>query len=284
MKRWLSSLRIATKLLIPSLTAVSFLAIFALACYLGFYRQKSALDDIFNTRFLFYQSSSDIIVSLKDVQTNLYRMASYLRNDTKNQSDDLAGEESAILGKATQETERMLKSSQLTKAEKEYLRPIPEQLSECLTLVTRFKGLEGGATSDTTTSTLIGTSDSLFTSIDKNLNELITLQKKLGRDQYSASARMFGTVLLNLGPRLSRRHNSAVRNKHVHEDQHTCTHKKDGRRDGERRRGDLHAAYRSCLVGRDRRNGQTFQFPHRTASRGNCVGCRERQRCVFRSE
>ena len=283
MKRWLSSLRIATKLLIPSLTAVSFLAIFALACYLGFYRQKSALDDIFNTRFLFYQSSSDIIVSLKDVQTNLYRMASYLRNDTKNQSDDLAGEESAILGKATQETERMLKSSQLTKAEKEYLRPIPEQLSECLTLVTRFKGLEGGATSDTTTSTLIGTSDSLFTSIDKNLNELITLQKKLGRDQYSASARMFGTVLLisvlaflaaiivPFGISMFMRTSILAPIRRTVDVMESVA-------------GGSHAAYRSCLVGRDRRNGQTFQFPHRTASRGNCVGCREQQRCVFRSE
>jgi hypothetical protein len=70
MKSWLSNLNMTRKLLVSPVAAVLFLIIFGIVTYVGFFKQKEALNDIFNIRFKHYQAIAGVVIDLKYVRAN----------------------------------------------------------------------------------------------------------------------------------------------------------------------------------------------------------------------
>jgi methyl-accepting chemotaxis protein len=195
MKNQLSNLRMAMKLLVSPVTAALFLVAFAAVTSIGMYRQKVALDDIYNNRIAQLQTSSDIMIGLRDVNGGLNKLVAWLSsNFDKEKTDALAQEQMARLEKVYETLQKGVKSPGLTKTEKAHLQ-------ETLDMVTRYKLLvrqcitAGGAAATMT----LADSDTFFEKMTKGVRDLIDLQKKLSKDEYqSAKATYYTTIIISI--------------------------------------------------------------------------------------
>ena len=192
MRDWLSNLQMTKKLLVSPVTAILFLVIFGIASYGGFFRQKAALDDIFNTRFSYYQSTAGVIIGLKEVHGNIYKLLSWVgSNYEKSRIDALSDEQFATLKKVIAEIDEGLKLKGLTKAEREHLQTASAQLLKYQDALKQIVGLD-----QATASMLMTQADDLFQGISKNLDQMLVLEKKLSKDQYTSSGTTFRLVLI----------------------------------------------------------------------------------------
>jgi methyl-accepting chemotaxis protein len=192
MKTWLGNLHMTKKLFVAPITAILFLVIFGLVSYMGFFRQKTALDDIVNNRFRNYRSSAGIITDLKGVHANIYKLMSWITsNYEKAKIDSFTEEQYAMLKKVTADVQEVVKSPNLTKVEKEHFAKTLDHLSNYTDLIRQVL-----AQDISTASILMGQTDDFFQEISKNLNDLIALENKLTNDQYSSAGNTFKMVLI----------------------------------------------------------------------------------------
>jgi phosphoglycerate-specific signal transduction histidine kinase len=192
MKAWLCNLQMAKKLLVSPVTAILFLLIFGLVSYAGFFRQKAALDDIYNTRFTTCQSTASVIIGLKEVHGNIYKLLSWIgSNYEKARIDAFAEEQFATLKKVTAELEQKGKATNLTKAEKERFASTAGLLTKYQEALHQITGLDVA-----TASMLMTQADDIFQTMSKTLDELLVLENKLSKEQYTSSASIFRVVLI----------------------------------------------------------------------------------------
>jgi len=64
MHKWLNDLQMTKKLLVAPVVAILFLVIFGASAYVGLFQEKSALDDIFKSRFKCHQVITSAIIDL----------------------------------------------------------------------------------------------------------------------------------------------------------------------------------------------------------------------------
>ena len=122
MMRWLSNLRMTIKLLVSPGVAIVFLFAVWIVCYVGFFNQKAALDDIFNNRFQNYQASAQIIKDLTEVHANVYKLLSMITaGNLKQKTDSFAGRQFDKIKEIAGSIETIVKSPQLTKDGKRVL-------------------------------------------------------------------------------------------------------------------------------------------------------------------
>ena len=192
MKAWLSNLQMTKKLLVSPVTAILCLVIFGLVSYVGFFRQKAALDDIFNTRFKYYQSTAGIVTGLKEVHGNVYKLLSWIgSNYEKSRIDSFAEEQFATLKKVSAEVEAKTKATNLTKEEKQRFQSTASQLAKYNEALKQIVGLDVA-----TASMLMTQADDVFQGIAKDLDELLKLENKLSKDQFDSSGKTFKIVLV----------------------------------------------------------------------------------------
>jgi methyl-accepting chemotaxis protein len=195
MIRWLSNLRMTTKLLVSPIVAIVFLVGVWVVCYFGFLNQKSALDDIFNNRFQNYQASATIIKDLTEVHANIYKLLSMINaGNLKEKTDSFAGRQFDKIKEVTGNIETIMKSPQLTKAEKEHFQAAGSQVAQYEKLIKIV--IEGAAADMATASILINQADDYFWSINENLNQLVELEKKLAKDRHDSAAKTYTLVLI----------------------------------------------------------------------------------------
>jgi methyl-accepting chemotaxis protein len=184
-----------TKLLVSPIVAIVFLVGVWVVCYVGFYNQKAALDDIFNNRFQNYQASAKIIKDLTEIHANVYKLLSMITaGNMKEKTDGFAGRQFDKLKEITGNIETILKSPQLTKEEKEYFQQAGSQVTQYEKLV---KTVVEGASADMATATiLINQADDYFWEINENLSKLVDLEKKLAKDRNQSAAKTYTLVLI----------------------------------------------------------------------------------------
>ncbi|MBA4417224.1 MAG: methyl-accepting chemotaxis protein [Syntrophus sp. (in: bacteria)] len=192
MRAWLSNLQMTKKLLVSPFTAILFLLIFGLVSYAGFYRQKAALDDIFNIRFKYYQSTADVVTGLKEVHGNFYKIMNWVgSNYDQKKIDVFTDQQFATLKRVTVEIEQKTKASNLTKDEKTYFQTAANQLGKYQDALKQIVGLD-----QATASMVMTQADDQFQAIDKNLSELLALENKLSKEQYVSSGKTFTMVII----------------------------------------------------------------------------------------
>lgn len=192
MRKWLSDLRMTKKLLVSPVTAIAFLAVFAIVTYAGFYRQKAALDDIFNSRFQQYQTSADVMIGLREVHANMYRTAAWKNmNYDKQKLDALGQEQVATINRLAATITEVIKSPRLSKAEKEHFQ-------RTLDMIGRYQGLVQQIIGSDPMSAVMTLSDmdSFYEQLTQGVRELIDLEKKLSKDQYNSATTTFAAVFI----------------------------------------------------------------------------------------
>ena len=193
MKAWLNNLRMTNKLLVSPLTAVLFLVIFGTVSYTGFFKQKAALDDIFNNRFSCYQSSSTIMLQLREVHANIYKLMGWIgSNYDKTRIESFTNEQFQTIKKAGDSVREMAKSRSLTKAERDRYQTMIGQFAQYQDLIRQVLAQQDAATA----SILMGQTDDSFQALINNLDELLALENRLSKEQYASSAKTFTMVLV----------------------------------------------------------------------------------------
>lgn len=192
MRAWLSNLRMTKKLLVPPLAAMCFFAVFAVVSYVGFFKQKAVLDDIVQYRFGNYRVSADLIMDLKGVHANVYKLLSWTSsNYDKGRIQSLADEQFATIRKAESTLQQMAKRRDLTKAERDYLQPTLSQIGQYRDAVQQVLTMDVA-----TASIILGQAEDVFQALNKNLVSLLAIDSKRSDEGYSGSKRIFSTVLI----------------------------------------------------------------------------------------
>jgi methyl-accepting chemotaxis protein len=219
MKERLRNLRMTKKLLVSPSMALLFLLVFGVVSYLAFFRQQSALDDIYKNRFKRCLATAAMIVDLKEVQNKMREtMASVVaaaQDDGKNADEKSATGPSASetaarqaiassiqmlyppIDESKKKTEQMLKSAFLAKTEKEYLLRTRENLEKYETDLRQSKerlSSTDGAVADAYNKLQEATS--VFKALNTDLAGLLALESKLSENQYASASSTFKTALV----------------------------------------------------------------------------------------
>ncbi len=234
MKQWFGNLRMTNKLLIAPAAAILFLVIFGGAVYTGFYRQNSALDDIFNNRFKTYQTTAGIIIDLKDVHATIIDIVGAVSNlaaDTQAQEQDsqkesgkggkgkkeepvqdntnkrmdqskraimnLAEDEKAqfaSLKKILETIDQMSKSPALTKPEKSAFLAAKEGVVKYEASLRQV--MEGARTDAIMAQSALQDAAVVFKETSKGLTDLLALENKLSQNQFASARRTFYIVFI----------------------------------------------------------------------------------------
>ena len=197
MIQWLSNLRMTKKLLIVPIVAVVFLSIVWVVCYFGFFKQKAALDDIFNVRFQNYQITANIIKELTDVHGTIYKVLGMIAMKRPKDKTDIIVEDQFKKIKAVRAgIEEIMKSPHLTKEEKERFRLAEEVVDYYEKSATT--ALNQAATDVTLGMILMSDTDEYFRGMldSDNLHKLLDLEKKLAKTRYVTAAKTYTLVLI----------------------------------------------------------------------------------------
>lgn len=195
MKLWLGNLKMTVKLLVSPVVVIVFLIIFGIVSYWGFYKQNTALNDIFNNRFQNYQASTGMIKDLVEVHANIYKLMGMIgANYDKAKTDSFSGEQFTKIKKVLADIDTIIKSPNLTKEEKGYFQEAQKQVVNYEGLVKTV--LQGAAADISTASILMNQADDFFQTINGNLTSLIAMEKKLGQGQYSSAGNTYKLVLV----------------------------------------------------------------------------------------
>lgn len=195
MKQWLSNMKMTVKLLVSPGAVVVFLILSSLFSYFGFYKQNTALNDIFNVRFQNYQASTTIIKELVEVHANIYKLMGMIgANYSKDRTNYIADEQFKKLKKIQSDASALEKLPNLTSEEKAFFKEAGSQIAQYENLVKTVT--EGASTDISTASILMNQADDYFWTVNENLSKLVTLEKKLGQQQYSSAGRTYKLVLV----------------------------------------------------------------------------------------
>jgi methyl-accepting chemotaxis protein len=192
MKAFLENLRMASKLLVSPITAAIFLLIFAIVTSMSMFKQKLTLDDIYTNRFANYQTSADIMIGLREVHGNLYKLVTWMGSGfDAGKVETLAKEQMDTLKRVEETLQANAGSKKLTKLEKEHFKATIDMVGRYKLLIQQC--LAGGASGATLT---LNDSDVFFESMTKGVRDLIVLEKKLSKDQYSSAKTIFNSALI----------------------------------------------------------------------------------------
>ena len=194
MKRLFMNLRLSRKILIAPIVVIAFLVISGGVSYLSLVSQKSALDEIFGTRFKIFQTSAQLIKDTTSVHANLYRVISWATaNFDAKKIDELGKEQIKTLETAVATVERVLKAPGLT----------PDEVTSYQTVKASLIAYQKDAfaaldlaSSDSATATLfMQTSEEEFQILYKHLSHLLELEIQLGQVTYDNSLARFNASI-----------------------------------------------------------------------------------------
>ncbi len=217
MKKWLGNLKVTKKLLVSPSVAVLFVLIFGIVSYVGFFKQKAALDDIYNNRLMRLQSAADMLIGLKEVHSNIADLVGLLsQTDRLPQIGALAGAKAAsdkgpskggfigdgtTLQKRSLEDSRQiqlgtidkvtgiigtaLRSSDLDKEERTQLLRAQEKIRAYRDVIQ--KTLSVAENEPIMAQSLKIEADDLFKDVDMQMHQLLDLQRKSSKDRYNSA-------------------------------------------------------------------------------------------------
>jgi methyl-accepting chemotaxis protein len=194
MKRLLMNLKLSKKLLIAPMVVIAFLVISGIVSYLSLSNQKSAIEEIFGTRFKSFQTSARIIKDVTSVHANLYKVISWATaNYDAKKIEALGKDQVKILEAAVATVGKVLQNKKLT----------PEVANSYKTVMVTLTAYQKSAVealdlagSDLNMATMfMGTADDVFQTLYKNLNDLLELETKLGQVTYEGSVASFNASL-----------------------------------------------------------------------------------------
>ena len=194
MKRLLMNLKLSKKLLIAPLVVIAFLVISGVVSYLSLSNQRSALDEIFGTRFKIFQTSARLIKDATSVHANLYRVISWATaNFDAKKIDQLGKEQVGTLQGAVATVDKVLKTPGLTQEEVNSYKTVMAALTAYQKDAIAAIDLAG--TDSNMATMFMQTAEDRFQILYKHLNDLLDLETRLGQVTYDNSITRFNASL-----------------------------------------------------------------------------------------
>jgi methyl-accepting chemotaxis protein len=194
MKRLLMNLKLLKKIMIAPIVVIAFLLISGVVSYLSLSQQKSAIEEIFGTRFKSFQTSARLIKDATSVHANLYKVISWATaNYDAKKIDALSKEQGKTLEGALATVGKVLQDKNMTPAVANSYKTVMAALTAYHKSAVAALDLAG---SDLNMATMfMGTADEEFQTLYKNLNDLLELETKLGQVTYDGSLKNFNAAL-----------------------------------------------------------------------------------------
>ncbi len=191
---FLRNLKISKKLLVAPIVVLLFLIVLSIGAYLGLSNQKDAIEDIFNVRFQNYQISSRVMKEISVVHSNVYKVLSRAAAKFDEKKVDALGKEQMVaIERSINSLQKVLKSGNLTGEEKKLFQV---SLDKLLDYQKPAKGVLEVAAVDSNTSTMImGIADEKFQSLNKSLEDLLTMENNLSKEKFDFSILSFNQTL-----------------------------------------------------------------------------------------
>ncbi len=191
----LNNLKLRVKMLLAPAVVFIFLLLIAAGTYYMVTVQNNSIDDIYNSRFKGYQASSQILLEVTTVQSNLYKMMSWIAADyDKEKIADLMKKISEQITINVERMKKIVASQNLTPEEEKYYKGAYDNL---LGFQSQVKNtLDVAAADPTAAGVVFGMAEESFVALDRKLHELNILEDKLSREEYEKSMTMVKTILM----------------------------------------------------------------------------------------
>jgi methyl-accepting chemotaxis protein len=198
MKQILSNLKMMNKSLAGPLLVLLLLIILGVVSYRGILIQQEAMDTFYNQRFKGYQDASRILSNLTEINLNIYKVINWSHaNYEEKKIDQLRNEQIKLINQEVESFNKIAGSKTLSSEEQKLFQ---ETLPNILDYKKTSLDAIDMSTADLNTATVfMGSVDDKFQIVSKNVKNLLELENKLSKNQYSASAessRLVKTVLI----------------------------------------------------------------------------------------
>jgi methyl-accepting chemotaxis protein len=196
MKSILKNLKMNRKIMIVPFIMMIFLIIIATMSYRGLLDQKRALDDIFNIRFTTYQEASQLITQITTVNKDVYRLIGLANAGTDAGKIEAMGKE---LLKVIGDTKTLIKNmiaKPLDSKEKMYFEGVLKGLDAYEAMILQVIQM---ATADASMAiTMMVHIENRFQELNGKLQELLTYEQQLSRQQHVSAGVSFDFVIRGL--------------------------------------------------------------------------------------
>ena len=196
MKSLIANLSMTKKLLVSPLVVLVSMVVLVAMAYVGFSSQSSAIDDLYNNRFVGYQGCAKIVNDVNVVHKNLYKVLSLSGSNADEKIiDALVKEQLKALADTQQFAEGLAKRDSLAAEEKKLL---DTALGQFKTYREQAAKVLDMAQADYSVAlTFMLPVDGKYQEMYKALSELQALEDRLGRENHGASKAGFISMLRN---------------------------------------------------------------------------------------
>ena len=178
-----NNLKLAKKMLIAPIVVLTLLLLLAIGTYIGLSMQKNAINDIYNNRFKQYQNSAKILKDISSVQGELSRILNWIRvHYDAGKIAEAIKKQKTILKEDVELTKQLSTKGLLTAEEKQLFNAANHYLIEYQEGVNGV--LETSAVDVNAAIQLMSMNDEKYQSMNKQLNELLDFENKLGKNKY----------------------------------------------------------------------------------------------------
>jgi methyl-accepting chemotaxis protein len=189
-------MRIWHKILVAPLLAIVFLLGFGAVAYGVVSQQNRALDDLAKKRLEGVATAMEAQNDLADVHSNVYRLFTWIANLNEQQVKKAVGEQKVKLDAVAATLTKFRALPHLTDTER-------KTIDTALPLIVKYRKLADDtidvATGDLSTAAMMmQAADSQYQAVVKNLDELVSLQKKLAQEDYESAASAARSALVLL--------------------------------------------------------------------------------------
>jgi methyl-accepting chemotaxis protein len=195
MKHFFNNLRLRLKMLLAPVVVFLFLLVIAGGTYYALSLQDRSIDDIYQNRFKGYQASSQILLEMTSVQSDLYKLMTWTAaNYDARQTADLIKTINEQITKNVEGAKRIAASPNLTADEAKYYKIASENLTGFQSQVQNTLAI--AAADPTAAGVLLSTALDSFKAVDQSLRDLNALEDKLSQATYDQSKKVVKTILL----------------------------------------------------------------------------------------
>ncbi|MBA4397804.1 MAG: hypothetical protein C0394_10565, partial [Syntrophus sp. (in: bacteria)] len=194
----MGNLKLSVKMMLAPIVVLMFLIAMSVVSYFGIANQKAALEDIFNKRFLGYQYSTEIAKDITNVHANLYKTITWMSaNFDPKKVDELANAQKPVISRNIGLVQKILKDEGLLEDEKKVYSKALGQLTEYQTAA---MGVIEMVAADVNAATMfISTAEEKYDHLNKTLEALMLLEKKLSEEKYDSSRKAANLVITIFG-------------------------------------------------------------------------------------
>ena len=189
------NLKLRTKLLLFPIIAVIFFSILMLITNMGINTQKGAISDIYNNRFSLYQGALTMVNETLDVYANTYKLISMATAKSQEATINSVGKEQLDkISKTIEYAENILQKNKfLTTEEKKLYEQAKTALVDYRKEIQNVIDIASG---DVNTAIMyMATADDKYKALNKIMQDLIELEKKLSKEKYDYSTKSSDQVV-----------------------------------------------------------------------------------------